>query len=141
VKFLHHLGKDDKIVNDLLEYKASFRCDSIVLNNCKTLLTYHFAVKDLIKSIPDFHIHVLHAFIAGKTVWVHYAMSGTFSGNDAYNIKANHRRFESCGIWQFTCTGGKITGGMNLFDHQAFHVQLGWPMQEGVYKEILSISQ
>jgi steroid delta-isomerase-like uncharacterized protein len=83
----------------------------------------HFA--GIFGAVPDFHIEVERMAAAGETVFVHWHMTGTFTGTPFLGIEATGRSIDLRGTDCFTIRDEKVVANFVAYDGMAFAVQAG----------------
>ena len=87
------------------------------------------AVRDyfvaIFAAMPDFHIDVERMAAADETVFVHWHMTGTFTGAPLLGIDATGRSIDLRGTDCFTIRDEKIAAAFIAYDGMAFPIQAG----------------
>jgi steroid delta-isomerase-like uncharacterized protein len=83
----------------------------------------HFAA--MFAAIPDLHIEIERMAANGETVFVHWHMTGTFTGAPFQGIEATGRAIDIRGNDCFTIRGGKVVANFIAYDGMTFAVQAG----------------
>jgi len=87
------------------------------------------AVRDyfvaIFAAVPDFHIDVERMAAEGETVFVHWHMTGTFTGASFLGIEATGRSIDLRGNDCFTIRDEKVAAAFIAYDGMAFAVQAG----------------
>ncbi len=83
----------------------------------------HFA--GIFAAMPDFHIDIERMVADGETVFVHWHMTGTFTGSPFLGIEATGRPIELRGNNWYAIHDGKIVAAFVAYDGMAFAVQAG----------------
>lgn len=89
----------------------------------KVAVRDHFA--SLFAAFPDFHIEIEQMVAEGETVFVHWHMTGTFTGAAFNGIASTGRRIDLHGTDYFTVRDGKVVSNFIAYDGQDFAVQVG----------------
>jgi steroid delta-isomerase-like uncharacterized protein len=83
----------------------------------------HFAA--IFAAVPDCHIDVERMAAEGETVFVHWHMTGTFTGTPFLGIEATGRSIDLRGTDCFTIRDEKVVANFVAYDGLAFAVQAG----------------
>jgi steroid delta-isomerase-like uncharacterized protein len=92
-------------------------------------LTGRQAVRDhfagIFAAMPDFHIDIERMAADGDTVFVHWHLTGTFTGAPFLGIEATGRPVDLRGTDCFTVRDGKVVANFIAYDGIGFAVQAG----------------
>lgn len=83
----------------------------------------HFAA--IFASMPDLHIGIGRMAADGETVFVHWHVTGTFTGAPFLGIEATGRRIDMRGTDCFTIRDGRVAANFIAYDGVTFAVQAG----------------
>lgn len=83
----------------------------------------HFAA--IFAAMPDFHVDVERMAADGGTVFVHWHVTGTFTGAPFLGIEATGRSIDLRGTDCFTIRDEKVAANFVAYDGMAFAVQAG----------------
>jgi steroid delta-isomerase-like uncharacterized protein len=83
----------------------------------------HFAA--LFAAMPDTHIEIERMAADGETVFVHWHLTGTFSGAQFQGVEATARPIDIRGNDCFTIRAGKVVANFIAYDGMTFAVQAG----------------
>ncbi len=83
----------------------------------------HFA--GIFAAMPDFHIDINRMATDGEIVFVHWQMTGTFTGSPFLGIEATGRPIDLRGNNWYAIRDGKIVAAFVAYDGMAFAVQAG----------------
>ncbi len=83
----------------------------------------HFA--GIFAAMPDFHIDIERMAADGETVFVHWHMTGTFTGSPFLGIEATGRPIELRGNNWYAVRDGKVVAAFIAYDGMAFAAQAG----------------
>jgi hypothetical protein len=75
--------------------------------------------------MPDFHIEVERTAADGGTVFVHWHLTGTFTGAPLLGFEATGRPIDLRGTDCFTIRDGKVAANFIAYDGMTFAVQAG----------------
>ncbi|MGO9887939.1 MAG: ester cyclase [Solirubrobacteraceae bacterium] len=109
---------------------SQFAADDIVeewpvaghLEGKQAVLGYFAA---MFASIPDLRIELERMAADGETVFVHWHMTGTFSGASFQGLEATGRSIDIRGNDCFTIRDGKVAANFIAYDGMTFAVQAG----------------
>jgi steroid delta-isomerase-like uncharacterized protein len=88
-----------------------------------TAVRDHFAA--MFAAMPDFHIDVERMAAEAETVFVHWHVTGTFTGAPFLGIEATGRPIDLRGTDCFTIRDGKVAANFIAYDGMEFAVQAG----------------
>jgi predicted ester cyclase len=83
----------------------------------------HFAA--IFAALPDFHIDAERMASEGETVFVHWHMTGTFTGAPFLGIEATGRSIDLRGTDCITIRDEKVAANFIAYDGMGFAVQAG----------------
>ena len=83
----------------------------------------HFAA--IFAAMPDFHIHVERIAGEAETVFVHWHLTGSFTGAAFLGIEPTDRPIDLWGTDCFTIRDGKVVANFIAYDGMTFAVQAG----------------
>jgi steroid delta-isomerase-like uncharacterized protein len=83
----------------------------------------HFAA--IFAAMPDFHIDVERMAAEGETVFVHWRVTGTFTGAPFLGVDATGHSIDLRGTDCFTIRDEKVVANFVAYDGMAFAVQAG----------------
>ncbi len=83
----------------------------------------HF--RGLFRALPDLRFEVLRVAAADDTVFVHWHVTGRFSGDPFAGIRATGRRIDLRGTDCFTVRDGTVAANFIAFDGMEFAAQAG----------------
>lgn len=83
----------------------------------------HFAA--MFASMPDFRIEAERMAAEGETVFVHWHVTGTFTGAPYEGFEATGRPIDMRGTDCFTMRDGKVAANFIAYDGMTFAVQAG----------------
>jgi steroid delta-isomerase-like uncharacterized protein len=113
-----------------LEGTAEFACEDVdeywpVVGRLQGVAAVraHFAA--IFAAMPDFKIDVERMAADGETVFVHWHMTGHFTGAPFYGLAATGREIDLRGTDCFTIHDGKVTSNFIAYDGMSFAVQAG----------------
>jgi steroid delta-isomerase-like uncharacterized protein len=89
----------------------------------KQAIRDHFAA--IFAAMPDFHLDVERIAAAGETVFVHWHLTGTFTGARFLGIAATGRPIDLRGTDCFTIRDQKVVANFVAYDGMTFAVQAG----------------
>ncbi len=88
-----------------------------------TAIREHFA--SMFAAMPDFRIEVEHMAGEGETVFVHWHVTGTFTGAPFLGIESTGRPIDLRGTDCFTIREEKVVANFIAYDGMGFAVQAG----------------
>lgn len=83
----------------------------------------HFAA--VLAALPDIHFELERVVGEGETVFVAWRLTGTFSGEPFYGVKATGRPIDVRGVDKFTIRDGKVASVFAAYDSMDFAIQAG----------------
>lgn len=83
----------------------------------------HFAA--MFAAMPDFHSEIERMAADGETVFVHWHVTGAFTGAPFQGIEATGRSIDIRGTDCFTIRDGKVVANFIAYDGMTFAVQAG----------------
>ncbi len=83
----------------------------------------HFGA--IFAAMPDFHIDIERIAAEEETVFVHWHLTGTFTGAAFLGIEPTGRPIDLRGTDCFTIRNGKVVGNFIAYDGMTFAVQAG----------------
>jgi predicted ester cyclase len=93
------------------------------------------AVRDHLASvfaaIPDFHLNIEEIVTEGEVAFVHWHMTGTFSGAPLEGLVATGRRIDLRGTEYIKLRNGRMVSNFVAFDGLGLAVQIGAMPQPG----------
>lgn len=89
----------------------------------RTAVRDHFA--SVFAAVPDIHIDIERMVAEGDAVFVHWHLTGTFTGAAFNGIAATGRGIDIRGNDYFTVRDGKIVSGFIAYDGMDYAIQAG----------------
>ena len=83
----------------------------------------HFAA--IFAALPDFKVDVERMAAEGETVFVHWHLTGHYTGAEFYGLAATRREIDLRGTDCFTIRDGKVTSNFIAYDGMEFAIQAG----------------
>ncbi|MGZ4199386.1 MAG: ester cyclase [Thermoleophilia bacterium] len=91
--------------------------------------------RDLFGALPDLCVRAERVAVEGDTVFVHWHLTGTFSGTPITGLLATGRAIDLRGTDCFTMRHGRIAANFIAYDGMAFAVQAGILPRRGTWAD------